>query len=233
MKVNIYPVKNEYGGDFMNFCVREARHNLPQWYKESNSFVGDPKSSRAKDKSMTVKKCIPVLDFLSTGLTLHLPFTIYSTGIYPNKDISENLNENDCKLGTHHPEQLQKFPISSEYDPYPLKIDFPFSIEAPDGYSAVFIGSNPYKDWPLYFIPGIVETDKYKNVVNFPFVIKKDFEGKIDAGTEFMKVFFIKREDLELEYKKASEERFSQNILVRSFGAGFYKKLKLNKIFNY
>lgn len=230
MKINVYPVEEQYGGDFMKFCINKAK--LPEWYKKSESFIEKSTLPYAKDKSMTIKKCTPVLDFLSSGLTLSLPFAIYANGKYPNREISSTLQGGACQLGHHHPGQLQNFPISSVYDPNPLKIDFPFYIEAPPGYSALFINSIPYKEWPLLFVEAIVQSDKYKGAVNFPFLIRKDFEGKIDAGTEFMRVFFIKREELELIYNnKINPETSTHATLVQSLGAGFYKKLRLNQIF--
>ncbi len=234
MEVKIYPVNSEYGGDFMKFCVREARVNIPKWYKDSKSFIGDPKTQFEKDRSMTMKKCTPILDYLSTGLTLHLPFTIYANGKFPNREIISGIDKPDCKIGSHHPGQMQEFPLSDDYDPYPLKIDFPYTIETPPGYSALFIGSTPYKDWPLIFPHAIVQVDKYKNVVNFPFLVKKDFTGKIDAGVEFMKIFFIKREELDISYMSYEDGKSQIEIyanMVSAFGAGFYKKLRLDNIF--
>lgn len=233
MEVSIYPVKESYGGDFMKFCVREGRTNLPKWYKESKSFVGDPRTPLEKDKSMTMKKCTPILDYLTTGLTLHLPFAIYANGTYPNRKITATLEEPECKLGNHHPDQIQLLPVPKDYDPYPLKVDFPFVILPPNGYSILFTPSSPYSEWPLFFPPAIVQSDKYKTSINFPFLVKKDFEGKIDAGTEFMKVIFIKRESLKVNYKTHDDaagmiQHYSS--LVQAFGSGFYKKIRLNNI---
>jgi len=233
MKINIYPLDDSVGGELMRFCIREAKTELPEWYKESNSYTENVNTAYGRDKHMTVKKCMPVLDYLSLGINLHTPSAIYVEGKYPNSSVTYASNDPLIALSSHHQDQTQKFPIPLNYDPKPLKIEFPFSIEPPPGYSSLFIGANEHKNFPLLFPSAIVETDRYRAPVNFPFFVRKDFEGKIEAGTLFMKVVFVKRESLSVNYKDAKEDggRMYQHIkMVGAFGSGFYKKLRLGKI---
>lgn len=232
--INIYSVGENYGGDFMKFCIRKAENDIPEWYKKSESYVGGTANSPIKDKFQSVKRCMPVFDYLSAGLNIHLPFAIYAEGTYLNQRVSSSTTDFDCKLGHHSPEQVQKMPISKEYSSQPYKVDFPFYIEAPAGYSAVYIPYYPYEGYPLLFIGATVQVDKYKAPVNFPFLIRSDFEGKVDAGTMFMKVIFVKREKTSINYKEfGSDKGFLKQtrLLVESFGAGFYRNLRLDQIF--
>ncbi len=232
--VNIYPTQQEFAGDFMKFCISKSDETLPDWYKKSSSYVSDMNDGMHKDKKMTVKRCMPVFDYLSYGITLHLPFAIYVTGTGLNKEVTSSTNHPDCKLGHHAPAQVQMLPYPKEYNLQPYKVDFPFYIEAPHGYSAVYIPYYPYEEYPLLFIGAMVQVDKYKSPVNFPFLIRNDFEGKIDAGTPFMKVMFVKREDCSISYKKYGDDNgfLSQyRLFVESFGSGFYKNLRLDRVF--
>lgn len=234
INVNVYPLEDNFGGEFMQHCIRQADSSLPEWYKKSNSYVSDPDPSIHKDKKQTVKRCMPVFDYLSTGITLHLPFAIYSYGRGVNKELKSSINHPDCKIGHHAPEQVQHFPYPKEYYDQPYKIDFPFYIETPPGYSALYIPYYPYENYPLLFIGAMVQVDKYKAPVNFPFLVRSDFEGKIDSGTAFMKVIFVKREDLSLNYKQAGSDKGflkQYRLLVEGFGSGFYKNLRLDRIF--
>ncbi|MGA1048997.1 MAG: hypothetical protein ACO3UU_13400, partial [Minisyncoccia bacterium] len=181
MDINIYPVEEIYDGNLMSLCIRRADENLPEWYKKSKSYI-DGTSQTHKDKGQTIKRCMPIFDYLSAGINLHLPFSIYSSGIGLNKQVTSSTENFNCKLGHHSPEQKQLFPISTDYHYQPFKVDFPFYIEAPSGYSAVYIPYYPYEGYPLLFIGATVQVDKYKAPVNFPFLIRSDFEGKIDAG---------------------------------------------------
>jgi len=232
--INIYPTDPEFGGDFMKFVIKDASYDLPDWYKKSNSYIDVSDPSLHKDKKMTIKKCMPVLDYLSAGINLHLPFAIYSHGKGLNKVVTSSLNHHNCKIGHHSTQQVQKFPVPKNYYDQPFKVDFPYYIEAPSGYSALFIPQQPYNDYPLLFPAAMVQSDKYRAAVNFPFFIDNNFEGKIDAGTLFMKVIFIKREDMKISFKDYGEDSGAikqYRTLVETFGSGFYKSLRLDQIF--
>ena len=58
---------------------------------------------------------------------------------------------------------------------------------------------------PFHSFSGIVDTDKHPVPVNFPFVVKKDFEGVIPAGTPIAQFIFLKRDTLEYEVCEASQ----------------------------
>lgn len=218
----------------MKYAIREAAYDLPDWYKKSKSYGDFPDPALHKDKKMTIKKCMPVLDYLSTGVNLHLPFAIYAHGRGLNKMVTSSLNHHNCKIGHHSPTQVQEFPVSDEWMTQPYKIDFPFVIEAPSGFSCLYVPQYPYPDYPLLFPAAMVQTDKYRAPVNFPFFIKNDFEGKIDAGTLFMKIVFVKREKMDVVYNEhgADNGRMLQyRQMVESWGSGFYKALRLDQVF--
>jgi hypothetical protein len=233
-QINVYPTDPAFGGDFMKLCISKAEGNLPEWYKKSQSYVSDPNPAVHNDKKMTIKKCMPVFDYLSEGINLHLPFSIYSTGKGMNKEIKSSTNHNDCKIGHHSMDQRQMFPIPKEYSSQPYKVDFPYYIEAPSGYSALYVPYYPYEDYPLLFIGAMVQVDKYKAPVNFPFFIRNDFEGKINSGAVFMKVIFVKREEIQLNFKNHGDDKgflAQYRHLVDMFGGGFYKNLRLDRVF--
>lgn len=234
MEINIYPIEETYGGEFMEYCIRKSDNEIPEWYKKSDSYVNNLSKSVKKDKAQSIKRCMPVFDYLSYGLTLHFPFSLYVEGTGLNQQLSSSTESHNCKLGHHSPHQLQELPYPKEYSYAPYKVDFPFYIEAPDGYSAVYIPYYPYTGYPLLFIGAMVQVDKYKAPVNFPFLVNSNFEGKIDAGTPFMKVIFVKRDSISLNYKKfGSDKGFIQQTrhFVESFGSGFYRNLRTNQIF--
>lgn len=230
MKIEIYPVDEQYGGKYMETCIKPAYSELPDWYKSSNSYVGDIRDKNFLEKRMSIKKCIPVLDYMTTGINLYLPFSIFVYGKYPERSITDNVDKNNmCGLSHHTAEQVQNFPVDKSYDPQPLKIDFPYVIKTPREYSSIYIQPiNEYYD-SLMFPRGLVNTDNYDNQVNFPFFIKKDFEGVIPAGTHFMSVFFIKRDELEISMKdfKDGESMIKQaRSMVQNWGRYFYKNTR-------
>lgn len=231
LKINVYPILKEFSNEYAEFCVRPAE--LPKWLKSSSNYIGDPKDRSGLRHRMTVKKCIPVFDFFTTGLTLHLPANMFFEGKYPNRTIDYPSNISGAKLSGHNPQQRQGMPIDSDWEDHTYKLEFPFYIQTPRGYSALYIPSRPYEDFPLNFIPGLVQVDKYRNSVNFPFFADKNFIGQVDAGTQFMSVFFIKRHSTQINYKTYEEGlNITSGIstMVQNWGMGFYKKLSRNNL---
>jgi hypothetical protein len=60
-------------------------------------------------------------------------------------------------------------------------------------------------DLPFYCIPAIVDTDKHPSPVNFPFFIKKGFEGIIDYNTPIIQMIPFKRESWSHKILEADE----------------------------
>jgi hypothetical protein len=231
VKINIYPTDPSFGGDYMKFCIRKASENLPEWYKQSNSYHGDENDKRLLNRRMTMKKCMPIFDYLTNGVHLYLPFTFFVYGKYPERIVDADTSSEYCKIGMHTPEQVQKFPLPDSYDQTARKIDFPYLIETPKGYSSVYVQpTNEYSD-SLFFPRALVSTDNYKNQVNFPFFIKKDFEGEVPAGTHFMSILFVKREELELsymDYKDGSDKIMQARAMTQNWVKHFYKNIRFN-----
>ncbi len=221
----------DFAGDYANFCVRPA--TLPKWLKESSNYSGDHRDKTNLRHRMTVKKCIPVFDYFNNGINLHLPATMFLEGKYPNRNIEYPTLEPGSLLSHHGDEQKQKMPIDSSWEDHIYKLEFPYYIETPKGYSSLYIPARPFYDFPLLFIPALVQTDKYKNSVNFPFFASKSFSGEIEAGTHFMSIFFVKRNDVNLNYKTYEEGQkvvSAMKSMVHNWGRAFYKKLSRDQI---
>jgi len=231
LKINVYPTLKEFEAEYAEFCVRPA--TIPQWLKESANYAGNPRDRTKLRFRMTVKKCMPFFDYFTTGVHLHLPATMFFEGKYPNRVIDYASETPGSKLSHHGDEQRQKMPIDSDWEDHTYKLEFPFYIQSPPGYSALYVPARPFEDFPLHFISGLVETDKYKNSVNFPFFASKNFIGEIEAGTHFMSIFFIKRHDVKINYKTYDEGlnvTGPMTAMVRNWGRHFYKNLSRNRI---
>lgn len=228
MKIDIYPVDEKYGGEYMEKCIGLADSDIPEWYKKSRGYMNESKfKNLSPHEKQTIKRCIPVFDYLTTGINLYLPFTIYVNGKYPERTFNCNTVEPDiCGLGGHLSEQVQDFPLPLEYDPRPKKINFPYVIKAPRGYSAIYVQPINELSDTLLFPRGLINVDKWNTQVNFPFFIKKDFEGYINAESHFMTVFFVKREKLSLnfnDHKKSNGFIEQSNTMVQNWGKNFYR----------
>ena len=157
-----------------------AYKNIPEWYRASQPFV---------DGVETLKKCVPVLDSMTTGYMLTLSSDImFSHGAV--QDISVK-----GAVSSHIDGQIGNLKIPSEYHKTVYKWTNSFILKTPKGYSTFFTHPANRIDLPFYSFSGLVDTDRFPVEVHFPFLVKKDFVGIIPAGTPIAQAIMVKRED--------------------------------------
>lgn len=142
----------------------------------------------------TVKKCVPFLDSMTAGYTISLTADV----VYDNGAKKFSHNSSLDIVSQHMPEQVQGIDLPNEYDSQPYKWTNFFAVKTPRGYSTLFIHPINRVDLPFYSIAGIVDTDNYPVPVNFPFFIKKEFDGIIPEGTPIIQAIPFKRDDWEM-----------------------------------
>lgn len=169
------------------YAPKPAIHFIPQWYKDIEAYF--PKE-KTPDSAPTIKKCIPVLDAITSGYIIVSPCDVYVS----IKDGEPNYNSALPNLISFHPrKQAYLHPLANEYK-FPKWVN-PWAIKTPKGYSCLFkpLLHNP-NPW-FEILEGIVDTDNYFAPVNFPFVLKHTTkEFMIPAGTPIAQVIPFKRD---------------------------------------
>ena len=170
----------------------------------------------------TVKKCVPFLDSMTTGYTISLTADV----VYDKENQKFSHNSSLDIVSTHLPQQVQGMDLPKEFATQPYKWSNFFAIKTPKGYSTLFIHPINRVDLPFYSIAGVVETDKYPVPVNFPFFIKKDFDGVIPEGTPIVQAIPFKRDDWEMTIDESGKYTvplgFDTERLSPPFG--YYKR---------
>lgn len=157
---------------------------VPEWYRKMDgSHEGVP----------SVKKCIPVVDAITSGYVIPLPFDV-KWDSNQQRFISQGKFEINSD---HYPSQTKDIPLTDEFDPQPHKWINSWHIQTPPGYSTLFVHPLNRIDLPFFSFSGIVDTDKHPLVINFPFVWKKGFKGIVPAGTPIIQAIPFKRDDWE------------------------------------
>lgn len=199
--------------------------NVPEWYKKlSHGPI-----------QKTIKGCMPFLDTLTTGYLLKVPQDIYIQHNIENKEtkekdsfvtigkldpgflMSRSLNLNADMVGNvHRKEQLEGSPYIEKNKNLPFyKVLNPWVISTPPGYSCLFLPPMNNTDDRFSIIPGIVDTDTYKNEINFPFVINGDkyptLETMIKKGTPYVQVIPFKRDRWKMKVEKISVKTLVTN----------------------
>lgn len=216
--------KKTIEGSSNSLAPQPAFKNVPEWYKKTDAYLHNEKTPHLINNkisaSSTIKKCMPVFDMISSGYILFTPTDVWvtqektgtgtgTTPVYtwPSWEV----------LNFHAIEQAPDLPYNSGHTiNYPKWIN-DWSIKTSPGCS-VMVLSPTYRDSIFTILPAIVDTDKYFNNINFPFVLNDiNFEGLIPAGTPMAQIIPFKRESFEMEigndqqFKDALDHR--QNIL--------------------
>lgn len=205
-----------------------ASKNLPNWYKKMSSTVEKklghlPSKNRNGDTNFTVKACQPFEDSLKCGYFIFLSADIYVT----QKEEHEyriNWTVNYPVVEEHSSTQIPGLLLPDEFEKNPYKWMNDWGISLPTGYSYLITHPLNRFDLPFFTLSGIVDGDFFNREVNFPFLLKKNFEGFIEKGTPIAQIIPIKRDSWSskiLEYK--NEYRFSHNDL-KSVSVKSYKK---------
>lgn len=182
---------------------------IPEWYRKMPKYVDGNQAPDGKGNiALTIKACPPFLDAMMSGYTLFTEFDMYVTQI-------DGMPYFEWKAGgdliaPHAEKQIVSQQIPDGFSQYPLKFINSWQIKTPKGYSTLFMHPINRTDLPFFTLSGTVETDLYENIINFPFFVKKDFEGLIPAGTPIVQIFPFKREIWRNEIGDVSEEKINQ-----------------------
>ena len=211
---------NVLGLDF--FPPKPAVKEVPDWYKNTQEYMGDQGKKVANDGSRphTIKKCIPVFDAITAGYILYTQVDVQVS----QQDGLPYYNWASQDAISFHPiEQAPLHPARNEA-PYP-KWNNPYAIKTPPGYSVLF--TQPMHRQSVFTIlDGIVDTDEYKAPVNFPFVLNDvKWEGIIPAGTPMAQVIPFKRESWEHRIG-SNKERIEQDNISRKLKTLFFNSYK-------
>lgn len=169
-----------------------ASRIVPEWFRKMKPVSDDRVSS--------VKRCVPFLDSLTSGYIISLPVDVHyskTRGFWTNAVF---------EVVSHHAaSQTADVVLPEEYNTTPFKWLNNFHIKTPRGYSCLFVHPMNREDLPFHSFSGIVDTDKHPVIVNFPFVIRDDFEGVIPAGTPLIQIIPFKRDSWEMSVKDSGK----------------------------
>lgn len=194
---------------------------LPDWYKNTKSYIGGEKKPTGDGgTAATIKRCIPVFDVMSAGYIITSPADVFVS----IKNNAQWFEWSNFGLISFHPiEQAPEHPGRKPF-PYPKWMN-PWAITTPKGYSTLFV--QPFHRESVFTIlPGIVDTDQYTAPVNFPFVINDpSFEGLIPKGTPIAQVIPFKRDSWSMEL--GNKEDFDIQVKVsKKLQSKFFDRYK-------
>ncbi len=206
----------------------QSKNFLPNWIK-TVKFNMSKENSNKMYPSQSVRACMPFMDAMSVGWIIPAPWDVYfEVENYGKKVNYEFRNQIEVSRGIANPpieqHNQQQVGKNNLYANSPiLKFINPWKITTRTGYSTMFI--NPVNHGKSYIecFAGVVDTDKYSNLVNFPFRVlnpdnKESYNFMIKAGHPIIQFFPIKRKESfgELPVRDLTDNDVKDHIQVTS-----------------
>ena len=173
---------------------------LPEWHHKMPLWGGDGKVGTVREEPgtvPTVKFCIPFVDAMTSGYTVLLEEDLEVSSHVDHPDYTVK-SGNDL-ISSHKNTQFPGITVPEEYYPDASKWNNQITFETPKGYSLIFTHPLNRLDLPFFTLTGIIDADKFNGMsVNFPFFMRKDFNGIIPKGTPIAQVIPMKRDKWKL-----------------------------------
>jgi len=200
-----------------------ASRMIPNAYRKLERFTN-------KDlHRATVKTCMPFLDSMTAGYIIPFDQDYLVDPIEDDFSIAPASRESD-DFGYHNKTQLP--PEWHKYTGENAgKFHNKWLIKTPPGYSCLFIHPMNRLEERWKIIEGVVDTDSYVNVINFPFILKKrDEQFLIKKGEPMIQVIPFKRESWKMWSGFYIEKLHSKTLnLLNSEWVDRYKNRFWNK----
>jgi hypothetical protein len=203
--------------------------NIPEWYKNlSHSIL-----------NRTIKGCMPFLDTLTSGYLLKMPQDFNVRHNVDNKNekgeyfkdsfqtfglhempqlLNAKLVNLNSGIDVHSLKQVEGSPFIEKNKNLPFyKIQNPWKIKTPKGYSCLFVPPLNNSDDRFSIIPGIVDTDTFPNEINFPIIINGDKYPTLDTiikkGTPYVQIIPFKRDSWKMVIEPRKQKEIQNSRL--------------------
>lgn len=202
-----------------------AREAMPEWFRRLAPV--DKNHLSTTDNALTVKRCMPFLDALMAGWILPLAATVRIDIRDNGQTVDTGWDFDKTMVSNHHAYQVNGHPMQPRP---PCKFHNHWTIRTPKGWSCLFIPPMNQPNGVIEIAAGIVDTDEYTSLINFPFfATAPDGLYTLEKGTPLVQVIPFRRDDLQLPGLVRAEtaaEAADRQRIQRATGAGegWYRK---------
>jgi len=202
-----------------------AKAVLPDWFRRIPAI--DKTRLTATDNALTVKRCMPFFDALATGWILPLCATVRLEIKEGGKVVDAGWEFDRTMVSNHSTHQVAGNPFEPRP---PMKFHNHWTIRTPPGWSCLFVSPLNRPNAIVEVLAGVVDTDTYASLVNFPFIATgEDGLHTLEKGTPLVQVIPFRRADAhvkadiraETPEDAATRTRIFRNTLSQE---GWYRK---------
>lgn len=202
-----------------------ARDSLPDWFKKLPSV--DASALSPTNNGLTIKRCMPFFDAMTTGWILPLAATVRIAIKDDGQTVDAGWEFDRVMVSNHSPYQVAGHPAAPRP---PCKFHNYWTIKTPRGWSCLFVPPLNRANGAVTLLAGIVDTDRYASPINFPFFATgPDGLHTIEKGTPLVQLIPFKRETAQLPGRIRAEQPDEAAERVRIFrntlaGGGWYRQ---------
>jgi hypothetical protein len=225
--IEFYPV-DEHSIKYSDAPQPSVHSNIPEWFKNKDKYIyGNRFMSNNGETNLSIRSCIPFLESLTAGYTVSLYCDIQVRIENGEHVISWNGKSFPSPLSQRPNNEINgpSFPKVDGYGIAKFSWNPSWCVKTSSGYSSYFIHPLNRIDLPFYTLGGVMDTDKWGDAGNHPFLIKDGWEGIIEKGTPIIQVIPFKRDTWtsKISINKINEYR-NKLILRDKTIKGWYKK---------
>lgn len=190
-----------------------ASKHIPDWFVKADRFAKHPLTGEyikapkhiapyAKPgtddygKIPTWKACPALLDTFTTGYVLRTPCDI-KFYVKDNRVVAEV--DKEYEIFIQRRDSMPGFSQPHGYHSNHFAWFGNWQVVVPEGYSVLYTHPLNRYDLPFLSTSGLIDTDKVSMPGSYPFFVRKDWEGVIEAGTPYMQMIPFLRENWESE----------------------------------
>jgi hypothetical protein len=202
-----------------------AKAHLPDWFRKLMPV--DKTRYGTCDTGLTVKRCMPFIDAMTTGFILPLAATVRLEIRDSGQTVTAGWDFDKVLVSNHGAHQVAGHP--NEPRP-PCKFHNYWTIRTPPGWSCLFVAPLNRKHAVFEPVAGVVDTDTYTAPVHFPFfALAQDGLYEIEKETPLVQVIPFRRRSTDLALSVRAEgsgealerQRVHRNTLAST---GWYRR---------
>jgi Family of unknown function (DUF6065) len=195
-----------------------AKLALPEWFRRIPAV--DRSVLSATNNGLTVKRCMPFLDAMTLGYILPIGATVRLQISEQGRKVDAGWEFDRVMVSNHGSYQIAGHPLA---DRPPMKFHNYWMIKTPPGWSCLFLAPLNRPNLPVEILAGVVDTDTYASLINFPFIATgSDGVHVVEKGTPLVQIIPFKRNEAELELHKegALQEPLAPMVAVETRDEG-------------
>lgn len=188
-----------------------AKAYLPDWFRKLPA-VDDSKLSQT-DTGLTVKRCMPFLDAMTTGWIIPLAATVRMEIREGGAVMEAGWDFDRTMISNHGMHQVKGNPWGNRP---PRKFHNYWTITTPKGWSCLFLNPMNRPNGIFEIVAGIVDTDTYRSPIHFPFFATgPDGLHVIEKGSPIVQVIPFRRDATEILVEIRAETKAEADIRTK------------------